>query len=44
MNNGNNTAENTAAQNPSTNGKTKFCKHCGGTIAEEAVICPLCGC
>ncbi|MGN0660422.1 MAG: hypothetical protein ACI4JX_01735, partial [Oscillospiraceae bacterium] len=23
---------------------TKFCKHCGGKIAEKAVICPLCGC
>lgn len=24
--------------------RTKFCKHCGGKIAEDAVICPLCGC
>lgn len=23
---------------------TKFCRHCGGKIAEQAVICPLCGC
>lgn len=23
---------------------TKFCKNCGGKIAEKAVICPLCGC
>lgn len=23
---------------------TKFCKHCGGKIAEKAIICPLCGC
>lgn len=23
---------------------TKFCKSCGGKIAEKAVICPLCGC
>lgn len=27
-----------------TQGNTKFCKHCGGKIAEKAVICPLCGC
>lgn len=25
-------------------GKTKFCKHCGGKIPEAAVICTLCGC
>ncbi len=25
-------------------GSTKFCKHCGQRIAEQAVICPLCGC
>lgn len=24
--------------------ETKFCKHCGGKIAKEAVICTLCGC
>lgn len=23
--------------------KTKFCKHCGGSIPEDAVICTLCG-
>ncbi len=23
--------------------KTKFCKHCGQEIAEDAVICPKCG-
>ncbi|MHC1693845.1 MAG: NINE protein [Eubacteriales bacterium] len=23
--------------------KTKFCKHCGGKIHEDAVICTLCG-
>lgn len=35
--------ENTAAaQGRET--KTKFCKHCGGKIAEAAVICTLCGC
>lgn len=26
------------------NGATKFCSHCGGVIAREAVICPQCGC
>lgn len=25
-------------------GITKFCEHCGGVIAREAVICPSCGC
>lgn len=25
-------------------GATKFCKHCGQRIAEQAVVCPLCGC
>lgn len=30
--------------NPQTERRTKFCKHCGGKIAEEAVVCPLCGC
>ena len=25
------------------NENTKFCKHCGGTIPEDAVICTLCG-
>lgn len=23
--------------------KTKFCKHCGETIPDDAVICPKCG-
>ena len=27
-----------------TQENTKFCKHCGGKIAKESVICPLCGC
>ena len=31
-----------AAQTPAA--PTKFCKNCGGKIAEKAVICPLCGC
>lgn len=22
---------------------TKFCKHCGGTIDNDCVVCPLCG-
>ncbi len=26
------------------NQATKFCKHCGKSINEKAVICPLCGC
>lgn len=30
--------------NQETAVKTKFCKHCGGKIAEAAVICTLCGC
>ena len=30
---------NTAAQEA----KTKFCKHCGGKIPEDAVLCTLCG-
>lgn len=25
-------------------GKTKFCKHCGGKIPEAAIVCTLCGC
>ena len=24
--------------------KTKFCKHCGNKISENAVVCPACGC
>ena len=27
-----------------TEGKTKFCKHCGAKIPEAAVICTACGC
>lgn len=27
----------------SENGKTKFCKHCGAKIPEDAVICTNCG-
>ena len=26
-----------------TTEKTKFCKHCGGKIPEDAVLCTLCG-
>ena len=26
-----------------TQAKTKFCKHCGGTIPQDAVICTHCG-
>ena len=26
-----------------TQAKTKFCKHCGGTIPQDAVMCTLCG-
>ena len=39
--------ENTRAQEqqaPESAQPTKFCKNCGGKIAEKAVICPLCGC
>lgn len=25
-------------------GVTKFCEHCGSTIAKDAVVCPACGC
>ena len=34
--------ENPVAQ-PEQTVKTKFCKHCGGKIPEDAVICTLCG-
>lgn len=30
-------------QNPVESGATKFCKHCGGRIPHDAVICTLCG-
>lgn len=23
--------------------ETKFCQHCGGSIAKDAILCPLCG-
>ena len=26
-----------------TQAKTKFCKHCGGTIPQDAVMCTHCG-
>ena len=35
--------ENTNATNVAAE-KTKFCKHCGGKIPENAVVCTLCGC
>lgn len=31
-------------ENTNTAERTKFCKHCGGKIPENAVICTLCGC
>ncbi len=30
-------------QQTSYEGRTKFCKHCGGKIPEDAVVCTLCG-
>ena len=30
-------------ENNIENQKTKFCKHCGGKIPEDAVLCTLCG-
>lgn len=45
---GKETAQNQTAQNQTAQNQTaqnlKFCKQCGGKIAEAAVICPLCGC
>lgn len=41
MNNQENVQNTDTQQN---NAPTKFCKACGGKIAEKAVICPLCGC
>lgn len=35
--------DNTQAVNNVPQPKTKFCKHCGGKIPEDAVICTLCG-
>ena len=29
--------------NPVSNQSTKFCKHCGGKIPADAVLCTLCG-
>lgn len=37
----NQTTENQAASTDKI--ETKFCKHCGGKIAKDAVICTLCG-
>lgn len=34
----------TTPQEIATEGKTKFCKHCGAKIPEAAVICTACGC
>lgn len=42
MENENGTANPATANAPAA--AQKFCKHCGGKIASEAVICPLCGC
>lgn len=36
--------QNANVNNTQPQENTKFCKHCGGKIAEKAVICPLCGC
>lgn len=38
-----NTQQETAGS-AKTESPTKFCRNCGGKIAEKAVICPLCGC
>lgn len=40
-----NQTANTAVQQPinASEQKMKFCKHCGGKIPEDAVICTLCG-
>ena len=29
--------------NPTAAPGTKFCKHCGGTISSDAVLCVICG-
>lgn len=41
----NNNSANTAVSQPTTQSeqKMKFCKHCGGKIPEDAVLCTLCG-
>ncbi len=35
--------ENTIQNQPSNETNTKFCKHCGGKIPADAVLCTLCG-
>ena len=35
--------DNQVATQPTTEIKTKFCKHCGAKIPEDAVICTACG-
>lgn len=40
----NGTASGATENTAGTTAPQKFCKHCGGRIAEAAVICPLCGC
>ncbi len=35
--------QNVAQQNVYSQNNTKFCKHCGGKIPHDAVICTLCG-
>lgn len=39
----NNQNTNPAASQPTENGNTKFCKHCGSRIPVDAVICTACG-
>lgn len=38
-----NTENMSNTQNMVDSGPTKFCKHCGGKIPQDAVICVLCG-
>lgn len=35
--------ENQTTETPIVETETKFCKHCGGKIPKEAVLCTLCG-
>lgn len=35
--------QSTVSQQPNQTEKTKFCKHCGAKIPEDAVICTACG-
>lgn len=35
--------ENQNAENPVSQGETKFCQHCGQKIPKDAVLCTLCG-